>query len=60
MNWKKWDDSTWVNMSNGHTIELNRKDSYVCYRVPKQEDNNLIKYFKSVSEAVAFIEELIK
>ena len=60
MNWKKWDEYIWVNMSNGHTIEINKNSSSICYRVPEQEDNILIKYFKSASEAVVFIEELIK
>lgn len=65
MNWKKWDEDTWVNMSNGHmlNIQSDKQDFGVLYfslgerRLGNQD---FTKTFPTLTEAVAFIEELIK
>lgn len=62
MNWKKWDDDTWVNMSNGHMleIEVNELGIEVYYNAPEKNECVVFRQVKSRAEAVAFIEELIK
>ncbi len=62
MNWKKWDENTWINMSNGHLLEIEDGEIgvEVYYNTPESEGCVCFRRFNSISEAVAFIEELIK
>lgn len=67
MNWKKWDDNTWINMSNGHTLEVHEYSNgnnvlmfCVVYKLAGTHKWERDKDFDSKEKAVAFIEELIK
>ena len=65
MNWKKWDENTWINMSNGHLLIIYTDSQgigvlYFLYGERRIGNQAITKCFKERSEAVAFIEELIK
>lgn len=62
MNWKKWDEDTWVNMSNGHKIEIQKTidPNQLCVSFNDGLTHLAVKNFFTKAEAVAFIEELIK
>ena len=66
MNWKKWDENTWINMSNMVAVQIKMYPEYhlVVAHTNAQEDSEsglfYSKRFKTRAEAEAFIEELIK
>lgn len=62
MSWKKWDEDTWINISNGHTLEIdvNALGVEVYYYAPEKEQCVVFQQFTSKAEAAAFVEELIK
>lgn len=60
MNWKKWDENTWINMSNGHKLVFCKKDVKVMYVCGITDNIIESKLFNSRSEAVAFIEALLE
>ncbi len=65
MNWKKWDENTWINMSNGHLLIIytDSQGVEVLYFTDAErriENQKITKCVKDHAEAVAFIEELIK
>lgn len=64
MNWKKWDENTWVNVVTITGISIwhdKKNDTYdVLAFDTKEGDYRWERKFKTRAEAVAFIEELIK
>lgn len=67
MNWKKWDENGWINMSNGHLLIIytDSQGIGVLYFMDGErrignKALTLTKNFKERADAVAFIEELIR
>lgn len=69
MNWKKWDENNWVNVDNGHIIEVTEElncgyykteaSNCVYYRVPGLQYHVLKRAHKTRAEAEEFIKKLI-
>lgn len=59
MNWKKWDETTYVCLKPNTTFTIQPFKNFFIVRY-RSENLKLRKCFNTIEEAHSFIEELIK